>query len=90
MSDINAVTYTRMVEITPSDTTAQFSDPAAGFGCDVAGTIKFRMPGGKETHTRTVLAGVLYPWAVVQIYAAGTTATGIYAVVDPALYRGWT
>lgn len=90
MSDINAITYTRMVDVTPSDSTAQFTEPCAGFMVDVAGTVHLRLVGATTTHTITCSAGTIYTMAVVQFYAGGTSATGIHAVCDPLVYRGWS
>ena len=87
MSSILAICFDAMVDVTPSDSAAQFgAKPAAGFMCDVAGTIKFA-DGRGVVHTRTVLAGLIYPIAVKQVYSTGTTATGISALVA-APYNG--
>lgn len=88
MADIRSISYEDMADVTPSDATKQWggAKPAAGFMCDVAGTVRFMTARG-STHTRTVNAGVIYPIAVQQIFTTGTTATGI-AVVFALPYTG--
>lgn len=68
-----------MQSVTPSDTAKVPGGVAAGFGADVAGTIKFTTLAG-STNTRTILAGIIYDIAVTQIFASSTTATGVYCV----------
>ena len=86
MGDVSSITYEDMRNVTPSDTLKVPGNIAAGFGADVAGTIKFTTMGG-STNTRTILAGIIYDIAVTQIFATSTTATGIYCVYGGPLYK---
>lgn len=79
MSSVLAITYEDMADITPSDSATVPGNVAAGFGADVAGTIRFKTLAG-STHTRTILAGIIYTIAITQVLATSTTATGIYCV----------
>ena len=73
------ITYEDCQNVTASDTVNVPGNQAAGFGCDVAGTIAFITKAG-TTVTRTCLAGLIYNIAITRIKATGTTATGLFAV----------
>ena len=83
VSSILAITYEDCQNVTASDSAKVPGNRAAGFGCDVAGTIAFITVRG-TTVTRTCLAGLIYNIAITQIKATGTTATGLFCVyVNP-------
>lgn len=65
------------VVVTPSDT-VDLTHVTKGLWFEGAGTVKVTWADGSET-TRTVNAGVDYPWSVKRVWATGTTATGIQA-----------
>jgi hypothetical protein len=79
MADIRSITYDDMQNVTPSDTLLVPGRQASGFGADVAGTMTVTTIAGTKI-TRTVLAGVIYPVAILQIWNTNTTATGTFAV----------
>ena len=83
MADIRSISYEDMADVTTSDATKQWggAKPAAGFMCDVAGTVRFMTARG-STHTRTVNAGVIYPIAAQQFWATGTGASNIVALAS--------
>ena len=88
MSDIRSQTYDHAINFTPG-TTPAFTDPAAAFIVAAAGTVNL-VTARKDAVTLTVLAGVIYPIAWINMASSGTTATGIVALVDAsASYRGW-
>ena len=64
--------------ISPSDT-ATFDPPSRGLHVDVAGNLKVTFVDG-TTDTFVVNAGSVYPYAVKQVFATGTTATGIHGL----------
>ena len=67
-----------------------WSQPVAGFMVTVAGTIQIKT-ARNTTPTLTVLAGVIYPIAILSVLSGGTTATGIFAFTTAsAPYRGLT
>jgi len=88
MSNILAVTYDDAVAVTPSDATAQFSSPAAGLIVTAAGTVKLKTARGTTT-TLQAAAGIEVHVAFTQIFATGTSATGIVALIA-APYRATT
>lgn len=65
--------------VTPSDTVDLADGTCRGFHCNVAGNVAFHDFTGNAV-TLTVLAGVSYPYSASRILAAGTTATGIFAL----------
>lgn len=88
MSDIRSQTYDHLINFTPG-TSPPFTDPAAGFMVAVAGNVNL-VTARKDAVTLTVLAGVIYPIAWINMASSGTTATGIVALVDAsANYRGF-
>ena len=89
MSDIQAITYDDWVNVTPVAYPKRiWTEPVAGFSCDVAGTIQV-LTARKTLVTRTILAGIIYPIAILSVFSGGTTATGIAAVTTAsAPYRG--
>ena len=80
MSDIDAITYDDALTITPSDSTQQLTTPAAGLNVQVAGTVTL-LTARKTKVTIGAAAGVNIGLAFLQIYATGTTATGITALI---------
>lgn len=76
MSTIDAVTYYDAVTITPSDTPPATQVVYAGLGCTGAGTAAVVTSRG-NTVTISLAVGLVYPLAVVQVKATGTSATGI-------------
>ncbi|WP_199772189.1 spike base protein, RCAP_Rcc01079 family [Agrobacterium tumefaciens] len=65
--------------VVPSDTNELATVPRAiCVGAD--GNVVVVMSGNSQEVTVAMVAGVLYPLAVKQIKATGTTATGIVAV----------
>jgi hypothetical protein len=68
--------------VTPSDTTAQFQSPAAGFMVGSAGTVRVVTARGKVRDLTFGLAGQGINLAFTWIKASGTTCTGIVAFVD--------
>lgn len=47
------------------------------FVCNVAGNVKFVSVGSTTAVTMTCLAGLVYWFAIKQIFSTGTTATGL-------------
>lgn len=80
MSDIRAYAWEDLVAITPSDTVV-FSKAFAGLRVENPGTVKF-MTGLGNTVTLTAIAGDLFPFVCKQVFASGTTASGIYGAVQ--------
>jgi hypothetical protein len=89
MSDIQSVTYDDCFAVTPVATGNIWSEPVAGFLVTVAGNIQV-VTARKTIITLTVLAGIIYPLAILSVLSgAATTATGIYAFTTAsAPYRG--
>lgn len=88
MSDIQAITYDDCVIVTPVAIGNIWTEPVAGFTVTVAGTIQI-VTSRKTIVTLTVLAGMIYPIAILSVLSAGTTATGIFALTTAsAPYRG--
>ncbi len=80
-SDIRAVTFEDAATVTPSDTTDQYAThPAAGFICSSAGTVKLKTARGSQV-TLTVLGGYEYHLSWSRIYAGGTSAGTIVALL---------
>ncbi|NSY97945.1 hypothetical protein G6L60_19805 [Agrobacterium tumefaciens] len=80
MKDITQVGPARYAAaVVPSDTNELATVPRAiCVGAD--GNVVVVMSGNSQEVTVAMVAGVLYPLAVKQIKATGTTATGIVAV----------
>ncbi|SDJ19049.1 hypothetical protein SAMN05428983_0558 [Agrobacterium fabrum] len=80
LKDITQVGPARYaVPVVPSDANELANVPRAiCVGAD--GTVVVVMSGNSQEVTFAMVAGVLYPLAVKQIKATGTTATGIVAV----------
>ena len=85
----NTYGVTAALDVTPSDTitdaTIILSTTAVAHPFPRAimvtadGTVKMRLSGGDDI-TVTLIAGQIYPFQFSQIYATGTTATGIKAL----------
>lgn len=71
--------YIGCVAITPSDTTAQFNSPAAGFMVGSAGTVAGIAADGKAFSLTFGVAGQGIDLAFTWIKVAGTSCTGIVA-----------
>jgi hypothetical protein len=82
VSNILAVTYEDQIPVTASDSTNDPAGPFAGFCCDVGGVIKFTNIRNR-TVTKTVLAGVIYPWPILRVWSATTAASGIHGMIAP-------
>jgi hypothetical protein len=87
MSDIRAISYDDAQAVTPVVSGNIWTEPAAGFFVNVAGSIQI-VTARKTNVTLTVNAGVIYPIAILSVLSGGTTATGIFAVLDGQLYKG--
>ena len=87
MSDIGSITYDDVIVVNPVASGNIFSEPAAGFMCNFAGTIQI-ITARKSNRTLTVNAGVIYPIAILSVLSGGTTATGIFAMIDQRTYKG--
>ena len=75
---VEAQSVGNMVLVTKSDST-RFA-PTIGLSCNVAGDVNVLCEGMTSPVVRTILAGVDYPWRVIGVYSASTTATGIVAL----------
>lgn len=74
--------YTGAVAITPSDASAQFSKPAAGFMVGSAGTVAGIAANGQAFSLTFGLAGQGIDLAFTWIKSSGTSCTGIVAFTD--------
>lgn len=79
MSDIRAYAWEDLVGITPSDVVV-YAKPYAGLWVNVGGTVQFQTALGR-TASVTVISGSILPFACKQVFATGTTATGIFGLV---------
>ncbi len=70
----------KVVSITPSDTTDQTGGPFRGFHVNGNGAVAFTDLNG-NTNTLTVVAGVPLPYSFTRILSTGTTATGIFGLL---------
>lgn len=69
----------RAFAVTPNDSTV-FPEPTRGLYIGTAGTIRVKHADDSGTTDYSVtVAGSVYPWAVIQVHASGTTASGIVA-----------
>jgi hypothetical protein len=67
--------------ITPSDSVV-FDPPTNGLYIGSTGTIRVVHADDTDvTDYPVIVAGSVYPWAVKQVHAAGTTVTGIIGQV---------
>jgi len=81
VSDILAITYEDLQVINPVASGNIFTEPVAGFMVNVAGNIQI-ITARKSNRTLTVNAGVIYPIAILSVLSGGTTATGIFGLIQ--------
>lgn len=83
MSNILATTYDGAVAVTPSDSAAQFTSPAAGFIVGSAGTVTLITARNQTVQFTFGLAGQGLSIAFTWIKFTGTSCTGIIALTAP-------
>lgn len=71
--------YQNIQQVTPSDT-ARLPNASRAIYFATAGNVNVLTMGGQRVDVLNVLAGTIYPICAVQVFATGTTATGILAL----------
>lgn len=87
MSGDSFFPYEDAAAVTPSDTTAQYTSPAGGLIVQVSGTVKLITSRGSIV-TIGAAAGVEIHLAWLKIFATGTSATGIVALIGGP-FKAW-
>jgi hypothetical protein len=65
--------------ITPHDTTTTTAGRQMLVNCTVAGNVKVKFSDGSTLTIPVAIGLSILPWAVIQVYVTGTTATATYA-----------
>jgi hypothetical protein len=72
--------YLSAIAVTPSDSQKLSATPTKAIYVGGGGNLKVLTQNGETTTLDGLLVGVIYPLAVVQIFATSTTATNIVAL----------
>ncbi len=75
MSDINAITYGNVADVTKSDTDKDPAGPFAGLLVTAVGALKITADGGGVGTFAAVIVGQIIPIATQRVWSTGTSAT---------------